>query len=68
MAHDARKLNAVSERNDFVEAMHPKVPDLTFNARGNPDPRLVRLARLLGKQIARQNFEAQTARQELEGS
>lgn len=68
MADDARKLKAVSERDDFVEAMHSNVPDLTFNARGNPDPRLVRLARLLGKQLARQNFEAQTAKQELEGS
>lgn len=68
MAHDARKLKAVSERDDFVEAIHPEVPDLTFNARSNPDPRLVRLASLLGKQLARQNFEAQTAKQELEGS
>ncbi|MEJ5899732.1 recombinase family protein [Ochrobactrum teleogrylli] len=39
--------------------MLPDAPELTFTPRGNPDPRLIQLARLLGRQMARQDFEAQ---------
>jgi hypothetical protein len=39
-----------------------RAPELTFTSRGDPDPRLVQLARLLGRQMARQNFDAQMKR------
>lgn len=39
--------------------MLPDAPELTFTPRGDPDPRLVQLARLLGQRLARQNFAAQ---------
>lgn len=48
-----------SERQELLEAMLPDAPELTFTPRGDPDPRLVRLARLLGRQMARHDFEAQ---------
>ncbi|WP_236016307.1 hypothetical protein [Brucella endophytica] len=48
-----------SEREELLAAMLPDEPELTFTPRGNPDPRLVRLARLLGEQLARENFAAQ---------
>ncbi len=35
-------------------------PELTFTSRGDPDPRLIQLARLLGRQMARETFAAQT--------
>ncbi|RWR04249.1 hypothetical protein D2T33_21265 [Sinirhodobacter populi] len=34
-------------------------PELAFTPRGDPDPRLVRLARLLGEQLARETSAAQ---------
>lgn len=33
--------------------------ELTFTPRGDPDPRLIALARLLGRQLARETFEAE---------
>ncbi|RWJ00062.1 hypothetical protein [Mesorhizobium sp.] len=48
-----------SEREELFEAMLLDVPELTLTLRGDPDPRLVQLARLLGRQMARQNFDAQ---------
>lgn len=51
-----------SEREELLEAMLVDAPELTFTPRGDPDPRLVQLARLLGRQMARQNFEAQMHR------
>lgn len=50
------------EREELLEAMLVDVPELTFTPRGDPDPRLVHLARLLGEQMARQDFAAQTTR------
>lgn len=34
------------DRKELREAMLPDAPELTFMPRGNPDPRLVQLARL----------------------
>jgi len=62
MAQEARKTRITvtrSEREELLEAMLLDVPELTFTPRGEPDPRLVQLARLLGRQMARQNFAAQ---------
>lgn len=47
-----------NEREELLAAMLLTAPELTFAPRGDPDPRLVQLARLLGRQMARQNFEA----------
>ncbi len=57
-----------SEREDLLEAMLLDAPELTFTPRGNPDPRLVQLAQLLGRQMARQNFEAQRTKRGSNGS
>lgn len=57
-----------SEREELLEAMLLDVPELTLTPRGDPDPRLVQLARLLGGQMARQNFEAQRTRRSSNGS
>lgn len=43
-------------------------PELALTPRGNPDLRLVQLARLLGRQMARQNFEAQSNKRGSDGS
>ncbi len=60
MAQEGRKSKVTgSEREQLLEAMLADVPELTFTPRGDPDPRLVRLARLLGEQLARENFAAQ---------
>lgn len=48
-----------SEREALFEALLLDEPELGFTPRGTPDPRLVRLVRLLGQQAARENFEAQ---------
>lgn len=71
MTPDARKIGTTvtpSEREELLEAMLVDASELTFTPRGDPDPRLVQLARLLGKQMARQNFEAQKTRRGLDGS
>lgn len=54
-----RATMTASEREALLEALLLDEPELGFTARGNPDPRLVRLVRLLGRQAARENFEAQ---------
>jgi hypothetical protein len=56
------------EREELLEAMLTDTPELTFTPRGDPDPRLVRLARLLGRQLARQTFEAQRTKRGSDGS
>lgn len=48
------------EREELLEAMLVDAPELTFTSRGDPDPRLIQLARLLGRQMAREAFAAQT--------
>ena len=48
-----------SEREALLDALLLGEPELGFTPRGNPDPRLVGLVRLLGRQAARDNFEAQ---------
>jgi hypothetical protein len=61
MTPEARKSKTAvtqNEREELLEAMLRDAPELTFTPRGGPDPRLVELARLLGRQMARQNFEA----------
>ena len=71
MTHEARKSKTAvspSEREELPEAMLLDVPELTFTPRGDPDPRLVQLARLLGRQMAHQNFEAQRTRRGSNGS
>ncbi|MGV1833074.1 hypothetical protein [Agrobacterium vitis] len=49
-----------SERKELLAGMVADVPELRFTPQDDPDPRLVQLARLLGRQMARQNFDAQT--------
>ncbi len=71
MTQEVRKSKTAvsqSEREELLEAMLLDVPELTFTPRGDPDPRLVQLARLLGRQMARQNFEAQRTRRGSNGS
>ncbi|MEG4641762.1 hypothetical protein VB636_02730 [Paracoccus sp. APAP_BH8] len=53
-----------SEREALLDALLLGEPELGFTPRGNPDPRLVRLVRLLGRQAARDNFEAQSKSRE----
>lgn len=48
------------EREALLEAMLVETSELTFTPRGDPDPRLVQLARLLGEQLARETFLSQT--------
>lgn len=48
------------EREELLEAMLVDAPELTLRSRGDPDPRLIQLARLLGRQMARETFAAQT--------
>ncbi|MDQ7777370.1 MAG: hypothetical protein Q4615_16650 [Paracoccus aminovorans] len=55
---------ARSEREALLDALLLGEPELGFTPRGNPDPRLVRLVRLLGRQAARDNFEAQSRTRE----
>ena len=60
MNPDARQNRTTqSEREELLEAILVDAPELTFTPRGDPDPRLVQLARLLGRQMARQTFAAQ---------
>lgn len=56
------------ERQALLESLSPGEPELTFTVRGDPDPRLIQLARLLGQQLARQNFEAQMNKRGSNGS
>ena len=46
-----------SEFQALRESMVFDGPELTFTARGAPDPRLMRLFRLLAKQAARECYE-----------
>lgn len=69
MAQQGRKPEVSQrDRKELREAMLPDAPELTFTPRGNPDPRLVQLARLLGEQLARQNFAAQMNKRGPNGS
>jgi hypothetical protein len=71
MTQEARKSKTTvsqSQREELLEAMLLDAPELTFAPRGDPDPRLVQLARLLGRQMARQNFEAQINKRGSNGS
>ena len=47
------------EVNDLPDPGPVEAPELSFLSRGDPDPRLVQLARLLGRQFARETFDAQ---------
>ncbi len=61
MTQEGRKSTVTAgERKQLLEALLVDAPELTFTPRGDLDPRLVRLARLLGEQLARENFAAQT--------
>lgn len=70
MTPDASKTRTItrSEREELLEAMLVDAQELTFTPRGDPDPRLVNLARLIGRRMARQNFEAQRNKQGSNGS
>ena len=71
MSPDTRKTKTTvtqSEREVLLEAMFVDATELTFTPRGDPDPRLVQLARLLGRQMARQNFETQMNKRGSDGS
>ena len=69
MNPDARQNRTTrSEREELLEAMLVDAPELTFTPRGDPDPRLVQLARLLGRQMARQTFAAQMTKRGSTGS
>lgn len=69
MTQQGRKSEVLQrERKELREAMVPDAPELTFTPLGDPDPRLVQLARLLGQQLARQNFEAQMNKRGSNGS
>jgi hypothetical protein len=46
-----------SEFEAFRESMVFEGPELTFTPRGSPDPRLMRLVRLLAQQAARECYE-----------
>ncbi|WP_236760084.1 hypothetical protein [Agrobacterium tumefaciens] len=60
MAQEGRKSKlSQSERKELREAMLADTPELTFTPRGDPDPRLIQLARMLGRQLARQNLTEQ---------
>lgn len=71
MTQEARKSRSAvtqNEREELLEAMLFDAPELTFTPRGDPDPRLVQLARMLGRQMARENFEAQMNKRGSNGS
>ena len=50
-------LTQASELEAFRENMVFDGPELTFTPRGSPDPRLLRLVRLLAKQAARECYD-----------
>lgn len=58
-AHKSTEVVSQSEREALLEAMLVDAAELTFTPRGDPDPRLAQLARLLGAQLARENFLSQ---------
>lgn len=69
MAQQGRKSEVSQcERRELREAMVPGEPELIFAPRSDPDPRLVQLARLLGQQLARQNYAAQMNKRGSNGS
>lgn len=69
MAQQGRKPEVSQrDRKELREAILPDAPELTFTPCGDPDPRLVKLARLLGQQLARQNFAAQMNKRGPNGS
>lgn len=62
MARTRTHPNTVVLRREVTARSDPgplDAPDLTFLSLGAPDPRLVQLARLLGRQFARETFDAQ---------
>lgn len=44
------------EREALLESLMIDEPELTFTARGNPDPRLLRLVEFLARQAARECY------------
>lgn len=62
MKHDRQRSNGRSGGQDPLQPPRAErvAPELTFTPRGEPDPRLIQLARLLGRQLARETFEAET--------
>lgn len=59
------------ERNALLESLLLGDPELTLAPHApdpRPDPRLVQLVRLLGRQAARRNFAAQMNKREPGGS
>lgn len=67
-ARKSKRTITPGERRELLAAMLPDTPELIFTPRGNPDPRLIQLARLLGRQMARQDFEAQMRKRGSNGS
>lgn len=62
MARTRTQPNTVVARREVNDLPDPgplEAPELSFLSRGDPDPRLVHLARLLGRQFARETFDAQ---------
>ena len=58
--HSSDKADNGRGPRQALSASHSGGEELTFTPRGDPDPRLVQLARLLGRQLARETFEAET--------
>ncbi|MFB2554049.1 hypothetical protein [Ensifer soli] len=48
-----------SDREELREGLLLGDPELKLSEQDNPDPRLVQLARMLGRQMARQHYDAQ---------
>ncbi len=67
-AQDRQTTVKQGEREELLEAMLVDATELTFTPRGDPDPRLVQLARLLGRQMARETFTAQNKHDDKRGS
>jgi hypothetical protein len=67
-ASQPRSTTALSEREELLEAMLVETPELSFTARGDPDPRLVRLVEFLARQAAREFYEQEVEKQGSRGS
>lgn len=55
------------EREELLESLLFDAPELTFTARGNPDPRLLRLVGLLARQAARECYADEVRTQKRRG-
>ncbi len=57
--HNSDKADNGRGPRQALSATHSGAVELTFTPRGDPDPRLIALARLLGRQLARETFDAE---------